>query len=126
MAKGKQPTGAQSKRRTAVAAKKLVDPVVTDPVSQDSVNPEQTKPKAGRPVGAKTQKLIASTAPGRCPKCGSTDREPYHDVRAMQYSGTTEQGDAYTHIVWRRTRCKCCAQSRIDRSYENRKGIYEE
>lgn len=90
----------------------------TKPATQPAAKPTARR---GRPSGAKTEKTIAPATPGRCPRCGSTDREPYHDVRAMAYAGT-EDGNAYTHVVWRRTRCQSCGQRRTDRFLENRMG----
>lgn len=57
----------------------------------------------------------------RCPKCGSTDREKYHNVRELFTNGLTAEGDRYNCVVWRRTRCANCCQVRVDRSFEMRK-----
>ena len=80
------------------------------------------KPKAptGRPKGATTEKRISDATPSRCAKCGSTERTGYADVRTMPFAGADSAGNPYTHVVWRRTSCKHCGQSRIDRSSENR------
>ena len=76
----------------------------------------------GRPTGARTEKVITEANPSQCPKCGSTDREPYSNVRVMEFAGVDPRnGQAYTHVVWRRTRCRACGQSRIDRAQENRR-----
>jgi hypothetical protein len=63
---------------------------------------------------------VATVALSRCRACGSTDREGYYGVRVLQMAGAHE-GEPYTHIVWRRTRCRCCGQMRVDRSYEHRR-----
>lgn len=56
-----------------------------------------------------------------CPRCGSTEHTNYHNVRTpLLSSGITSDGREYNCIVWRRTSCKICGQSRIDKSYEHR------
>ena len=69
------------------------------------------KKKTGRANGKKT----------RCPNCDSTTRLPYEGTTTREISGKDEDGKPYTHVVWRRTRCKKCNQARIDRTFENRK-----
>jgi hypothetical protein len=56
----------------------------------------------------------------RCPKCMSTDRTKYHNVREMPMLGKTAAGQPFNTIVWRRTKCTSCGQFRVDRSYEMR------
>lgn len=85
---------------------------------KDPVVAEQPK-QSGRPVGSKTQKVIVQANPSCCPKCGSTDREPYANTQEYAHPGV-ENGQPYTHVLRRYTRCKACGQARIDRSYENR------
>lgn len=80
--------------------------------------------KAGRPKGSTTKKYkVVDSQPSRCPnpECQSTDREPYRDGPhiEMAYCGS-QDGKLYTHVVWRRTRCRACGQHRIDRTHENR------
>lgn len=75
----------------------------------------------GRPQGAATKpKQEAIADPSRCGKCGSTNREPYHHKREMEYAGVDSSGKAYTHVVWRHTSCSDCGQARVDRALENR------
>ena len=57
--------------------------------------------------------------PPSCPKCGCTDREPYFAIKRLAISGVTPAGVPYTRITFRRTRCKGCGQSRIDRVFES-------
>lgn len=57
--------------------------------------------------------------PPSCPKCGCTDREPYFAIKRLAISGLTPAGRPYTRITFRRTRCKGCGQSRIDRVFES-------
>lgn len=54
----------------------------------------------------------------RCPKCQSTDREAYHNVRELAIDSVTPDGERYNRVIWRRTRCKNCGQVRIDKSFE--------
>ncbi len=58
----------------------------------------------------------------RCiiPECASTDREPYYATIEREIPGVDENGQHYTHIIWRRTKCSKCGQSRTDISRENR------
>lgn len=80
----------------------------------------------GRPRHAKNIETIIDHDPSACPKCRSTEREPYFGAPLEQeFSGTRPNGQAYTHIVRRRTRCKNCGQARIDRTYENRLQLAE-
>lgn len=54
----------------------------------------------------------------RCPKCNSTERTGYTDVRTLPVAGVMDDGTTYDTVIWRRTRCKACNQTRIDKSYE--------
>lgn len=77
--------------------------------------------KPGRPKDAKTQPREQSVAaPSRCKKCGSTERSKYIGrPNITEYAGT-RNGEPYTHVVRRRTKCSACGQSRFDISHENR------
>ena len=78
------------------------------------------KPK-GRPAGSENRQYDHVDASGtRCGKCGSTERTRYEQTREIAQIGTTLSGLPFTHVVWRRTRCKACGQWRIDRFFENR------
>lgn len=77
-----------------------------------------SKPK-GRPTGAANVETIVDVETSRCPRCGSTEREPYSGTTAQAYAGTFG-GRPYTHILRRRTRCCACGAARIDRAFENR------
>lgn len=77
------------------------------------------EPSRGRPPGAKNISVEAIVDVSRCPQCGSTEREKYSNPTEMEQAGTFK-GQAFTHIVWRSTRCLTCGQSRRDRTYENR------
>lgn len=76
----------------------------------------------GRPKGQ--QNYDAEIARGeltRCPSCGSTDREAYWGKREHQHDGLDDSGRPFTHVCWRKTRCKVCGQIRVDRTLENRR-----
>lgn len=76
----------------------------------------------GRPPGSKTRDYPQAEAQlTRCPRCGSTERQPYREGPIEHaHHGLTPTGEPYTHIVWRHTACKSCGQHRKDKSYENR------
>ena len=75
---------------------------------------DQTLPKPAKPSVVEGQRT-------RCTTCGSTEREPYHGVIEQAIAGVDPKtGQLYTHVVWRRTRCRDCGKNRVDRSYENR------
>lgn len=78
--------------------------------------------KSGRPRAPKNRsKEPVTTVLSRCRRCGSTEREPYHGTREVKVAGVDpHSGKPYTHVVWRRTRCKHCGQMRMDRSLEQR------
>lgn len=75
----------------------------------------------GRPKGSlnKEQDHVQAI-PTHCIKCASTEREAYNRSEVQEFSGVDPQGNPYTHIVRRWTRCSACGQHRIDRYYENR------
>jgi hypothetical protein len=76
--------------------------------------------KRGRPRGSKTvERDVIPVIPSACKRCGSTQRTPYDKVIERVMTGTIAD-KAYTHIVWRRTKCTSCGQARIERHYENR------
>jgi len=81
------------------------------------------KKKPGRPAGSRN--VSADHAEGkltRCKQCGSTEREPYYKMTEQEHGGIDPDGQPYTHIVRRWTRCRSCPDRpvRIDRFYENR------
>lgn len=55
----------------------------------------------------------------RCPKCHSTERTEYYGTIRRPLVGIDSLGRAYTHVIWRRTKCLSCGQFRIDKTYEN-------
>lgn len=82
----------------------------------------ETKRKLGRPAGAKTvDRDVVAVIPGCCQKCGSTNREPYDKVLEREMGGRLNGGIEYSHVVWRRTKCRACGQARTERHYENRR-----
>ena len=82
---------------------------------------KKAQSKRGRPAGSKNAKLAhAEGKATRCPQCGSTRRAPYTSRVEQAYEGIDPDGQPYTHIVRRRTRCLACGQHRIDRHYECR------
>jgi hypothetical protein len=79
--------------------------------------------KAKQPSAAKSARSkppIVEATPTRC-KCGSTERERYFHTLKRAIAGVTAGGQPYTHVVWRRTRCRACGQVRTDRGRENRR-----
>ncbi|KKL70280.1 hypothetical protein LCGC14_2106490 [marine sediment metagenome] len=52
-------------------------------------------------------------------RCGSTRRSDYYG-KIEQASRGRHDGQPFTHIARRRTKCLDCGQLRVDRSYENR------
>lgn len=80
------------------------------------------KVNAGRPKGAKTTNSSQAEAVAtQCPKCGSSSREPYYATITKAIAGVLADGRKYTHVVWRRTRCRDCSQQRVDKTFENKK-----
>ena len=66
--------------------------------------------------------VLVNVAASRCPKCGSTERSRYVCVVRRPSTGMDADGQPHSHVVWRRTRCRACGQSRVDRSFELRRG----
>ena len=76
---------------------------------------------AGRPAGQPNHEVAHATAVvTACPKCGSTEREPYYNRRELRCDIAQRSGEQFTHVVWRRTKCLACGQVRDDRHLENR------
>jgi hypothetical protein len=77
--------------------------------------------QVGRPLGAKNIDAGQIVEMSRCIKenCRSTERTPYRTTAVQKYEGM-RNGEPFTHIVRRRTRCLACDQTRIDTSYEYR------
>lgn len=77
----------------------------------------------GRPQESGNRQYLGVVfGPSRCPRCKSTERTPYFARLPDQIHEGYHDGEPYTHIVRRRTRCLGCGQFRIDISYENRPG----
>lgn len=93
--------------------KKKTTPAASQPVTE--------KKQPGRPVGAGNVVDVVTVAPSRCRKCQSTDRTPYTNTVERAIEGL-QDGQPYTHILWRATKCAACGQSRRDRCFENRQG----
>lgn len=76
--------------------------------------------KPQSPKAARTKNPpVVDAKPTACPTCSSTEREPYFNVRERAIAGERD-GRPYTHVVWRRTRCKACGQTRDDKAFEHR------
>lgn len=75
----------------------------------------------GRPKGAKNVSENQTVVLPQCGSCGSSERTPYQKVNEVEHGGKTAEGEEYTHIVFKRTKCKNCGQQRVDRIRENRK-----
>lgn len=69
---------------------------------------------------------VVVTSVTRCTKCDSTERVPYFGTVTRAISGLDPEGKVFTHVIWRRTRCKACGQARIDRHRENRSSDREQ
>lgn len=80
--------------------------------------PAADKPK-GRPPGSPNVTEVVTVAPSRCRKCLSTERTPYVNALEREIAGVHE-GQPYTHIIWRSTKCAKCGQGRKDRTFEHR------
>lgn len=80
--------------------------------------------KKGRPQGAKNRPLAEAEGQlTRCPKCGSTNREPYFSRVVTDHAGLDPAtGLPYTAVVHRRTACSDCGQHRVDRHLVNDAG----
>ncbi len=81
------------------------------------------KPTANKPKRPHSQRTpVVDAAVTACPKCGSTERTGYNNKTEVEraIAGTTRDGRPFTHVVWRRTKCKECNQHRVDRCHENR------
>lgn len=68
----------------------------------------------------RARKPVVTANASRCPKCQSTERERYFKTVEVAIGGRELDGNEYTHVVRRWTRCKACGQARIDRSCEYR------
>jgi len=80
----------------------------------------QGRRRPGRPKGSKGGTIDTITVePSRCRRCGSTRRGDYYGKTEQAFRGK-HNGQPFTHIVRRRTKCLDCGQTRIDRAYENR------
>jgi len=64
--------------------------------------------------------VVQTVATSRCPSCGSTQRGPYYGTTVNAVPGLDSSGNAYTHVVRRRTKCKNCGARRIDRTFDQR------
>ena len=74
----------------------------------------------GRPKGSTNADAdVIIVEPSRCRRCGSTRRGDYYGKTEQTFQGV-HNGQPFTHIVRRRTKCLDCAQCRVDRAYENR------
>jgi len=81
------------------------------------------RPRRGRPAGvANHERPIVAVYPAACPRCHSTDREPWtRIVREVEHHGTdASTGRPYTHVVWKDTSCRACSQHYRVRIVENR------
>lgn len=71
-----------------------------------------------RPPGSKNVNAVSIGQLTRCPGCRSTARETYEAKRVTFAQGTTAEGDPYTAIVRRKTRCADCGLPRWDKFFE--------
>ena len=84
---------------------------------------KEAKKKPGRKPGTPNREYDqVVTYPGRCKRCGSTNRSPYFgDKIEHAVTGIDPAGNPYDTVVWRRTKCLDCGQVRKEMSYELRK-----
>ncbi len=86
------------------------------PAARPQASP--SKPPAA-PSNRKSKPAFKTVVrPGRC-LCGSTRRTGYTSIVTRELNGAID-GHPYTHIVWKRTRCSDCGQTRVDLFHENR------
>ena len=86
--------------------------------NRNSGTPGRKRP--GRPKGSGHPPAdVITVDPSRCRRCGSTRRSDYYGKTEQAFRGE-HNGQPFTHIVRRRTRCLDCGQLRVDRAYENR------
>ena len=79
------------------------------------------KKRPGRPAGTPAERRpVVEARPSRCPNCGSTERERYTRTTWQPIAGQTSDGEPFTHIACRWTRCSQCGQARVDRAFEQR------
>lgn len=85
------------------------------PKKRRSSKPAQSSTSGPRRNGQPAPHTIAFAT--RCPKCGSTEREPYYQSKTVALVGRI-LGMPFDHVTFRRTRCKHCGQIRVERTYE--------
>jgi len=86
-------------------------------------NGQPAEPKKKPRIKRTKPDQVEAAPPTACRKCGSTDRDPYYGTITRHIYGIDRHtGQVYTHVVWRRTRCRGCGQQRIDRTREHRTG----
>lgn len=76
--------------------------------------------KPGRPQGSTNAEVGQVVAVHQCKQCKSSERERYRLVNCVAHGGVTASGIRYSHVVFRRTKCKQCGTSRVDKFLENR------
>lgn len=81
------------------------------------------KDQKREPQPKREQPKVVESFPTSCRACGSTERTPYHDTVEHSIGGTHETFGEYSHVVFRRTECRACGQSRVDKAYELRRGV---
>lgn len=64
---------------------------------------------------ARKQYVQVDVSLPECPKCGSTERTPYHNYSNIE--GVTIRGVYYAKMQLRRTSCTACGQSRVERVF---------
>lgn len=98
-------------------------PAAKAPAKQTAAKHVADKPNAekprGRPAGSPNVTEVVTVAPSRCRKCLSTERTAYVNPLEREIAGVHD-GQPYTHIIWRSTKCARCGQGRKDRTFENR------
>lgn len=65
-------------------------------------------------------KKVVQTVPAACPRCAATKRSVLRISAERELRGFTSNGQARTHIIWRRVRCDACGQHYAEQTHENR------
>lgn len=77
----------------------------------------EEKQKHSPADGDRQEYLQVDVVPPCCPKCGSTNRGPFHNCRTLEINGV-HQGHEYNQVRWRRSQCIDCGQRTVYRFFE--------
>ena len=96
--------------------------MIANPAPSNRKGSRMPTASKGRPKGSPNRQYPRTLAkPPRCPACQSTDRHGYDRIISeIHHAGTNADGEPYTHVVKRTTRCRACGQYYAVTMYENR------